>query len=192
MAKDKGDQVEVMFTENVTVNGMPYVANRPYMLNREQADSVFLSGHAVEYTEDLRVASERRKMLPQNQPLKESDVIIATHDSGEQVAYKDNREKGPLDAKPTPSNAWTLEDTKKAGGSVEAHRMADARNKAAGKGRRVEELPVGDLPTGVPIGVMEQAQAATKSLKANSSSGPVIDTDAAAEAKAEKDEKKKK
>lgn len=174
--KESGDQVEVMFTENVTVDGTPYVANKPYKIARNEAEALFMSGHAVEFTDEVRESVERRKQLPQNRPLKESDAVIATHDSGEQVAYKDPREKGPLDSRPTPTTPLSATEATKLGASKEALRLANERNKGV-KGRRVEELPEGDLPTGVPIGNMEAAQSATKALKANTvSTGIEIDT----------------
>jgi hypothetical protein len=163
--REKGEQVEVMFADNFTYDGLPRTKGTRAFFSREDAESIIAGGYGIEYTEDLKAAEEKRKQLPQNRPLKESDLVIATHDSGEQTVHKDYRERGPLDAKATPGSAWTLADSQKAGGSVDAHRIAMEINDV--DGQRIEALPAGDLPTGVPYGVLEASQAAAVKMKPN-------------------------
>lgn len=144
--KSKAEKVEVQFHKAVTVNGQPYAAGQIVKIDADEADNVIAGNYAVAYTEELKKADELRKELPQNVPLKESDLVIATHDSGEKVAYKDPREKGP----------------------------------ATDDSRKIEALPPGDLPTGVPYGAMVAAQA--QKVTPNVEPDTELDTKAAAKA----------
>ncbi len=181
--KKGGEQKEVQFTTNVSVNGKPYIAGQVLKMSASEAANVIGGGYAVEMTDELRAAEDNRKALPQNQPLKESDLVVAEHDSGETVVYKDPREKGPLD----PKSVDKIHGVNQMGGSEDA--KAGAKSSKKGAGQRVEALPKGDIPTGIPVGAMQAAQEVK--AKPNVEPAENLDTKAAEDAAKDKGTKSK-
>ena len=151
--KNKEETFEVLITKPVVLDGKSYSVGEEQKLTAGQRDNLVAGGYALALNEETRERLRREKEENVgSRPLKERDIVIATHSSGEQVAYPDPREKGPE------TEAKIREELKKG-----THKPL------------VEELPDRCVPTGVPLGAMQTAQEATKKVKANVK-GEEIDT----------------
>lgn len=138
----KNDYVAI---RGIGVDGKEYKTGDPLKLTAREAAQ--LGDTRVALKSDWEEYKARKaRSNPMYQPLNKSDVVIATHDSGDQTAHKDPNEHGPYEVPP------------KEGG---IKREFDDNGRI--KRPRTTFLPQGDIPLSQTIGAAQAAQAGVKS-----------------------------